>query len=176
MCLARHHLRRGIDGESKLGLLAVVDGQALEEQGPEAGAGPATDGVEHQETLEPGAVVGELADAVEAQVHDLLADGVVAAREVVRGVLLAGDQLLGMEQGPGQKMFIITVSLLCLPCRDPPVGAGPGLVHHAGLEVHEDGPGHVLAVARLLEEGGEGVVPGRLVAGHHTWGGEHYGY
>ena len=41
-----------------------------------------------------------------------------------------------------------------------PVRPGPGLVHHAGLEVHEDGPGHVLAMPSLLEEGGEAVVPG----------------
>jgi hypothetical protein len=44
------------------------------------------------------AVVRQLADAVEAQVDDLLADGVVAAGKVVGGVLLAADQLLGVEQ------------------------------------------------------------------------------
>ena len=53
-----------------------------------AGAGAAARGVEAEEALETSAVVGELADAVEDQVDDLLANGVVAAREVVRGVLL----------------------------------------------------------------------------------------
>jgi hypothetical protein len=43
--------------------------------------GAAADGVEDdEEALEPGAVVGELADAVEHEVDGLLADGVVAAR------------------------------------------------------------------------------------------------
>ena len=32
-----HHLRRGIDGESELGLLAVVDGEALHQEGGKAG-------------------------------------------------------------------------------------------------------------------------------------------
>ena len=45
-------------------------------------------------------------------------------------------------------------------------GAGPDAVHGAGLEVHEDGPGHVLAAGGLvvvdidplkLELGGAGV-------------------
>ena len=73
----------------------VVDGEALEEHDAEAGAGAAADGVEDEEALEPGAVVGELADAAdEHEVGDLLADGVVAAPAVVDAALLAGDDLL----------------------------------------------------------------------------------
>ena len=41
------------------------------------------------------AVVCQLADAVQAEVHNLLADGVVAAGKVVRGIFLAADELLG---------------------------------------------------------------------------------
>lgn len=48
--------------------------------------------------LEPGALVGELADPVEDDVDDLLADGVVAARVVVGGVLLASDKLFWVKQ------------------------------------------------------------------------------
>ena len=66
------HLGGGVDGEAELGLLAVIDGEALEEEGAETGAGTATDGVEHHEALEAGAVVRELADAVKAEVDDLL--------------------------------------------------------------------------------------------------------
>jgi len=66
------HLGGGVDGEAELGLLAVVDGQALQQQRAEARAGAATDGVEDQEALQPGAVVRQLADAVQAQVHHLL--------------------------------------------------------------------------------------------------------
>ena len=43
--------------------------------------------------LEAGAVVGELANTIKSQVDDLLADGVFATSEVVRGIFLARDQL-----------------------------------------------------------------------------------
>jgi len=59
----------------------VVDREALEEEGAEAGAGAAADGVEGEEALQTGAVVGELADAVEDEVDDLLADGVCSGRD-----------------------------------------------------------------------------------------------
>merc|ERR1719214_323682 len=144
----RRHLGRRVDGEGELGLAAVVDREALEEERAEAGAGATADGVEEQEALEAGAVVGELADAVEDEVDDLLADGVVATRVVVGGVLLAGDELLRV------------VELA--------VGAGADLVDDGGLEVDEDGAGHVLARAGLGEEGVEGVVTAAngLVRGH----------
>merc|ERR1719310_495284 len=74
----------------------------------------------------------------------------MAAREVVRSILLAADQLLRMEK--------LTV------------GAGPHLVNHRRLEVHEDRARHVLARARLGEERVEGIVAAadRLVARHLT--------
>ena len=55
-----------------LGLLAVVDGQTLQHQAAETGAGTTTDGVVDNEALQTSAVVGQLTDAVQAQVHDLL--------------------------------------------------------------------------------------------------------
>ena len=60
--------------------------------------------MEDEETLEPSAHVRQLPHPVQHQVHDLLADGVVAPGVVVGGVLLACDQLLRVEQlpvGPG---------------------------------------------------------------------------
>ena len=48
--------------------------------------------------MEAGAGVDKLPDPVEHQVDDLLADGVVAPSVVVGGVLLAGDQLLRVEE------------------------------------------------------------------------------
>ena len=133
-------LRRRVDREAELGLLAVVDREALEQQRAEAGARAAADGVEDEEALQAGAVVGELADAVEREVDDLLADGVVAAGEVVGGVLLAGDELLRVEELA--------------------VGARADLVDDGRLEVEEDAARDVLARARLGEEGVEGVVAG----------------
>ncbi|CAN0344638.1 unnamed protein product, partial [Ectocarpus sp. 4 AP-2014] len=112
----RRHLRRRSDGEGKLGLAAVVHRQTLQQERAEPGPSPATGGVEHQETLEAGAVVRQLADAVEHQVHDLLADRVVAAGVVVGRVLLARDDLLRVVQLA--------------------VGSCADFVAHGGLQVH----------------------------------------
>ena len=124
--------------EAQLGLLAVVDGQTLEQQRAEARASAATDGVEDEEALQTSAVVRELADTVEAEVDDFLANGVVATSEVVGSVLLAGDQLLRVEELA--------------------VGASADFVNDSGLEVQEDGSRHVLARASLREEGVESVI------------------
>ena len=138
-------------GEAELGLLAVVHGQTLEEEGAETGASATTDD-EHEEALETSALVGELADAVEAEVKDLLADGVVATGEVVGGVLLAGDELLGVEELS--------------------VGASADLIDDGGLEIEEHSAGDVLASTSLGEEGVESVVAATdgLVGGHLTVG------
>ena len=59
-------------------------------------------------------------------------------RVVVGRVLLAGDQLLRVEELP--------------------VGPHLDLVHHGGLQIHQDRPGDVLPGARLGEESVETVV------------------
>ena len=69
---------------------------------------------------------------------------------VVGGVLLAVDELLRVVQ--------LAVS------------PNTGLVNDGGLEVHEDGPGHVLAGPSLGEEGLEGIISEGLVAGHAAIG------
>jgi len=146
------HLRGGVDGELQLGLLAIVDRQAFHKQGSEARAGAATERVEDKESLETGALVSQLADAVQDQVDDFLADGVVATGVVVGGVLLASDQLLGVEQ--------LTVC------------SGADLIDHGGLQIDEDGTGNVLAGAGLAKEGVEGIITTAdgLVRGHLTVG------
>jgi hypothetical protein len=120
-------LGRRVDAELELALLAVVDGQALHEQGAEAGAGSAAEGVEDEETLQTRAVVGDAADLVEDLVNELLADRVVATGVVVRGILLARDHVLRVEQGA--------------------VRAGADLVDDVGLEIGVYGARHVLALA-----------------------------
>jgi hypothetical protein len=77
-------------------------------------------------------------DAVEGEVNDLRPDGVVATGEVVGSVLLAGDELLGVEELS--------------------VGAGSDLIDNGGLEIEEDSAGDVLASTSLGEEGVESVV------------------
>merc|ERR1719460_3253559 len=58
----RRDLRAGPHGERDLRLLAVVDGEALEEQAAETRPGSSTAGIEDHEALESRAVVGELAE------------------------------------------------------------------------------------------------------------------
>merc|ERR1719162_438420 len=132
------NLGRRVDGETELGLAAVVDGKSLEEEGTKAGTGTTAYGVEDHETLEAGAVIGELADAVKDEVNDFLADGVVTTGVVVGGVFLAGDNLFRVVE--------LAVS------------AGADFVTHGGLEVNVDGAGHVLAGTGLGEEGVESIV------------------
>ena len=91
-------MRSWVDGELELGLLSVVDGETLHEQGGEARAGATAEAVEDEESLKSGALVSDLPDPVENQVNNLLADSVVTTGVVVGSILLAGDQLLGVEE------------------------------------------------------------------------------
>ena len=79
----------------------------------------------------------------------------MASRVVVGRVLLAGDQLLGVEQlpvGAGADLSKKTFPLK----RE----FGPHLVHNGWFKVNEDSSGNMLACSRLREERVEGVVPG----------------
>jgi len=139
-----------VDGESELGLLTVIDGESLEEEGSESGTGTSTDGVEDQESLESSALIRELSDSIEAEIDDLLSDGVVTSGEVVGGVLLSGDELLWVEQ--------LSVS------------SGSDLIDNGWLEIEEDGSWDVLSGTSLREEGVEGVVTttDRFIGWHLT--------
>jgi len=143
----RRHLGRRGDGETQLGLASVVDRKPLKKETSKTRSGSSSGGVEDEETLEPGAVVRQLSDAVEDEVNDLLPDGVVPPGVVVGGILLSGDDLLGVVELP--------------------VGSGADLVTDGGLQVHVDRAGDVLAGAGLREERVERVVrlaEGRLSA------------
>ena len=70
------------------------------------------------------ALVSKLADTIQNQVNNLLADGVVTPGVVVGRVLLARDELLGVKELA--------------------VDAGPDLVNDGGLQVHKHGPGNML--------------------------------
>merc|ERR1712054_422907 len=124
------HLRGWVHAEAELGLLAVVDGQTLEEERAEARASTATNRVEDEEALETSALVGEL--------DDLLTHGVVTTGVVVGSIFLAGDELL----------WVVELA----------VGTGADLVDHGRLEVEVDAARHVLAGASLGKEGVEGVI------------------
>lgn len=66
-----------VDGEFELALLSVVNRETLHEEGTETGTSSTTEGVEDEETLETGAVVGNAADSVKDLVDKLLSDGVM---------------------------------------------------------------------------------------------------
>ena len=119
-------LRGRVDAELELALLAVVDREALHEEGAETRASTTAEGVEDEEALETNAVVGDAADLVQDTLDELLADGVVATGVVVGGILLAGDHHLRVEEVA--------------------VGAGADLVDDIGLEIAVDGSGDILAL------------------------------
>jgi hypothetical protein len=144
------NLRRRIDGETELGLLTVIDGESLEEEGAETGSSSTTDGVEDEEALETSALIGELSDSVEAEIDDFLTNGVMSSGEVVGGIFLTGDELLGMEELS--------------------VGTGSDLIDNGGLEIEEDASGDVLTSTSLGEEGVESIITTTdgLIGGHLT--------
>merc|ERR1719258_209114 len=144
----RGDLRARPDRERDLALLAVVDGETLEEQATETRPSAAAAGVEDHEALKARAVVRKLAQAVEHQVNDFFPDGVVAAGEVVGGILLTGDQLLRVEE-----LAVVTRA---------------DLIDHSRLQVDEHRARDVLASTGLREEGVERIVTAtdRLVRRH----------
>uniref|UniRef100_A0A182WE44 Uncharacterized protein n=1 Tax=Anopheles minimus TaxID=112268 RepID=A0A182WE44_9DIPT len=146
----RRNLRCRVDGKLQLRLLAIIHRQTFHQEGGKSGSGTATERVEDQETLQTRALVGQLADAVQHQIDDLLADGVVSTGVVVRGILLARDQLLRVEQLA--------------------VGTGTHLIHHGRFQIDEHGTWHMLAGASFREEGVERIIPtaNGLVRGHLT--------
>merc|ERR1712223_724253 len=140
------HLRSWVDGELKLGLLAVVDGKTLHQKGGESGSSASSKGMEKKKSLKTSTLVGQLPDSVQNQIHDLLANGVVAPGVVVGGVLLAIDQLLRMVE--------LTI------------GSNSGLVDDSWLQVNENSSWNMFSASSLREEGSEGVVSKGLVRGH----------
>ena len=72
-----------------LDLLTIVDRQTLQHQTSKTRARTTTDSVEDQEALQTGAVIGQLTDAIQAQVDDLFTDGVVTTGEVVGSIFLS---------------------------------------------------------------------------------------
>jgi len=132
------NLRTAPHGERDLGLLAVVDGEALEQKAAKTGTSTTSDGVVQQETLKTGAVVSQLANAIEDEVNNFLSNCVVATSEIVCSIFFTGDQLLRVKQ--------LTV------------GTSADLINDRGLQIDEDGTGNVLAGAGLGEKGVEGII------------------
>ena len=137
-----------VDGEFELGFLAVVDRETLHQQRGESGAGSTAKGMEDEESLKTSALVRELANTVQHEVDDLLADGVVATSVVVGSIFLASNELFRVEERA--------------------VGTGTDLIDDSRLQIDKDSAGHMLARAALGEESVERVVntTNGLVRGH----------
>merc|ERR1711963_385341 len=149
---SRGHLGGGVDGELQLGLLAIVHGQTLHQQGSEARSSSSSERVEHKESLETSTLVSQLTNTVQNKINDLLANGVVAPGVVVGGVLLASHELLGVEQLS--------------------VDSSSDLVNDGRFKINKDSSGDVLASSSLREEGVEAVISSTnsLVRWHLTIG------
>jgi hypothetical protein len=127
-----------VDGETELGFLTVIDGESLEEERSESGSGTSSNSVEDEETLESSALIRELSDSVEAEIDDLLTNGVMSSGEVVGSIFFTGDELLWMEELS--------------------VGSGSDLIDNGWLEIEEDGSWDVLTSTSLGEEGVENII------------------
>jgi hypothetical protein len=143
-------LGRGVNAEVELALLSVVHGESLKEERSETRTCSSSNGVEDEETLETSTLIGQLPDSIEAEVHDLLANGVMTTGIVVRGILLASDELLRVEQLA--------------------VGSSSDFIDHSGLQIQEHCTGNMLTGTSLREEGVEGIISisNGLVGGHLT--------
>ena len=83
--------------------------------------------MENEESLQTSALLRLLSQPLKDQVDDLLADGVVAPRVVVGGVLLAAHQLLRVEERA--------------------VDSRSGFVDHGRLKVDKDGSRNMFPVS-----------------------------
>mmetsp|Transcript_10189 Transcript_10189/g.25546 ORF Transcript_10189/g.25546 Transcript_10189/m.25546 type:complete len:210 (-) Transcript_10189:43-672(-) len=132
------NLRTGRDGKRQLGLAAVVSGKTLQKEGSETGSGTSSGGVEDEESLKSGTVVGKLSDAVQDGVNNLLSNGVVTAGVVVGSILLSRDDLLG----------VVELGEL----------SGTDFVADVGFQIHKESTRDVLSGSGLAEEGVARVI------------------
>jgi hypothetical protein len=131
-------LRGRIDAKIELGLLSVVSRETLKEKRSEARACTTTNSVENKEALKAITLVSNLANAIQSAVEEILANSIMAASIVVRSVLLAADELVGMEELG--------------------VSASANFVDNRGLQVDHDGTGNVFARTSLAEKGLKALI------------------
>jgi len=146
------NLRAAPDSERDLGFLTVIDGQSLQHEAPQTRSSTTTDGMVDQETLKTRTVIGQLTDAIQAQIDNFLTDSVVTTGEVVCGIFLTRDQLFRVEQ--------LTVS------------SRSDFIDDGRLQIDEDSTRDVLSGTSFREKGVEGVITttDSLVGRHLTIG------
>jgi len=94
--------------------------------------------MEDKEPLKTSTLISKSSNPVEHKIHDLLPDGVVSPGIVVGSILLAGHQLLGMEQ--------LTID------------ASANLIDDSRFQINEDGARDMLASSCLREKGVERII------------------
>ena len=102
--------------------------------------------MEEEKSLKTRTLVSQFPDPVQNQIHNLLANGVVAPGVVVGGILLAIDQLLRMVE-----LTVCTNSCL---------------VNDRGLQVNKDSSWNMFSTTGFGEESLEGVVSKCLIRWH----------
>ena len=127
--------------------------------------------MEDEEALETSALIGQLPDAVEDQIDDLFADGVVATGVVVGGIFLSGDELLGVEElavGASTNLICEPNDVMKNTISNKPTPVK--LTDYGWLEIDEDCSWDVLASTSFTEKGVEGVISASnsLVTWHLT--------
>jgi hypothetical protein len=125
------HLGGGDDGVSRHHSVGVLLSDLGDEQGTHTGTGTTTHRVGKLETLEAVARLGFLSHYVQHRVDELSSLGVVALGPVVAGSGLSEHEVVGSEQ--------LTE------------GSSSHRVHGTGLEIHENGSGHVSAASGFVE-------------------------
>merc|ERR1712159_599908 len=124
------HLGGRHDGEGEHHAVGVLLADLGDEESSHTGTGTATEGVAELEALEAVAGLGLLAHHIEHGVDELGTLSVVPLCPVVTSTSLAEHEVVGAEK--------LTE------------GTSADGVHGTGLEVHEDGTGHVAAAGGLV--------------------------
>jgi len=120
----------------QLALLSVINGESLEEKSTETRTSTTAYRVEDEEALKAVAVFGKFPDFIQDGIDMFLAYSVVAAGVVVGSILLAGDELIRMEELG--------------------IFANFDVIYDGGLQIEVDATRHVFAASCLAEEGVEG--------------------
>mmetsp|Transcript_10730 Transcript_10730/g.15039 ORF Transcript_10730/g.15039 Transcript_10730/m.15039 type:complete len:272 (+) Transcript_10730:780-1595(+) len=132
------NLGRRRNGKGKLGLASVVNREPFEEERSKTRSGSSTSGMEDEESLKTGTVVGKLPDTVKDLVDVFLSNGVVTTGVVVGSIFLSIQDLVGVVK--------LTV------------GTSTNFVTDGGLKIDVHGTRNMTSVAGLAEKGVEGIV------------------
>ena len=88
----------GVNREAEFCFLPIVDRESFKEERSETTSGPAPNRVVNDKAIEVGALFGEFANPVQAEVYNLRSDCVATPSKVFVGVLFFRNKQLGVKQ------------------------------------------------------------------------------